>query len=245
MPSAEPAALHAALAAHRGEFRLDVTLDLPAGSVTALIGPNGAGKSTVVAALAGLVPVDAGRVALGDVVLDDPSSGVCVPAGARRVATCFQDTLLFGGLSVLDNVAFGLRATGTPRRAARATALDLLDELGLADRATSRPSQLSGGQAARVGLARALAVDPKLLLLDEPLAAIDHTARTDLRAWLAEVLAERSVTTFLVTHDPDDAVALASAAVVLEAGRVVEHLPMSELARSASSYATRFGGQPA
>lgn len=241
MPSADPASLHATLLVERGSFHLDAVIDLPAGSVTALIGPNGAGKSTVVAALSGLAPLTGGRVLLGDTVLDDPASSTCVPAGERRVATCFQDGLLFGGLSVLDNVAFGLRATGTSRRGARATALALLGQLGLADRATERPSALSGGEAARVGLARALAVEPQLLLLDEPLAAIDAVARTELRSWLTEVLAHRPVTTLLVTHDPADAVALAASAIVLEQGRVVEHLPIDELARSASAYAARFG----
>lgn len=241
MPSAESAALSAHLVASRGAFELDATISLAAGSITALIGPNGAGKSTVVDALSGLVPLDAGRVTLGEEVLDDPAASVHVEPGRRGVATCFQDGLLFAGISVLDNVAFGLRATGIPRRAARASALGLLEQLGLADRATDRPGALSGGQAARVALARALAVQPRLLLLDEPLAAVDAVARAELRTWLAEVLTATLVTTLVVTHDPADAVALCTRAIVLDHGRVVEDLAVQELAGATSTYAARFG----
>ncbi|WP_347878184.1 ABC transporter ATP-binding protein [Frigoribacterium faeni] len=156
--------------------------------------------------------------ALPGQVLDGPS----VPARDRRVGTVFQDHRLFPHLTALENVAFGPRSRGVPARAARGRALDELRRVGLADLADRRPGALSGGQSQRVAVARALAADPRLLLLDEPLAALDAEQRPALRAALADVLRDVPVATLLVTHDPVDAVALADRVVVLEGGVVVQ-----------------------
>ena len=158
--------------------------------------------------------------ALPGQVLDGPS--VSVPARDRRVGTVFQDHRLFPHLTALENVAFGPRSRGVPARAARGRALDELRRVGLADLADRRPGALSGGQSQRVAVARALAADPRLLLLDEPLAALDAEQRPALRAALADVLRDVPVATLLVTHDPVDAVALADRVVVLEGGVVVQ-----------------------
>jgi len=146
---------------------------VPPGRTLALLGPNGAGKSTALRALAGLQPLAAGRVQLGDRVLDDPADRTFVRPEDRSVGVVFQDYLLFAHLSALENVAFGLRARGLPRRVAQDTARTWLRRVGLTERDRSKPRTLSGGQAQRVALARALATEPELLLLDEPLAALD------------------------------------------------------------------------
>ncbi len=174
--------LRARVVASRGDFRLDVELTVEPGEVVALLGPNGAGKSTALAALAGLVPLEAGRVELGGRVLDDPAAGVRLPPPDRRIGVVFSDALLFPHLSVLENVAFGPRALGVARDTARRTAQELLDSLDVGALAARRPRQLSGGQAQKVALARALAVEPELLLLDEPLSALDAGARPRVRA---------------------------------------------------------------
>ncbi|TML15581.1 MAG: amino acid ABC transporter ATP-binding protein, partial [Actinobacteria bacterium] len=156
-----------------GALTLDVDLEAKPREVVAILGPNGAGKTTLLRCLAGLQPIDEGRIALGDEVLDEPAAGILVAAEHRPVGVVFQDYLLFAHLSALDNVAFGLRARRVPRAEARAQAMLWLERLGLADHARDRPATLSGGQQQRVALARALATNPKLLLLDEPLAALD------------------------------------------------------------------------
>ena len=203
---------------------LDLALDLEVdeGSTLALLGPNGSGKTTALRVLAGLLPVEAGRVELDGRTLDDPATGAWVPPEHRPVGVVFQDYLLFPHLDAVDNVAFGLRRSGQARRAARAEAARWLEVVGLTSHARSRPSQLSGGQAQRVALARALATRPRLLLLDEPLAALDAGTRTHLRSELREHLSTFPGVRILVTHDPIDAIALADQVVVLEAGRVVQ-----------------------
>ncbi len=240
MPSADPQPLDLDVTATRERFRLEAAFRVRAGSVSAVIGPNGAGKTTLLDALAGLVPLDAGAIQLGDRVLDDVAAGVHVPAGARRTASAFQHGLLFDGISVLDNVAFGRRARGESVAEARRHARQVLDELGLGERADDRPGALSGGMAARVGLARALAVEPDLLLLDEPLAALDVDGRVELRAWLGELLAARPVTTVLVTHEPADVRVLADQVVVVEGGRVTARCTPDGLASCGSAFAGRF-----
>ena len=216
----------------RGSFRLDVSLQAGTGEVVALLGPNGAGKSTVLACLAGLLPVDAGHVRLGDDVLDDATAGVFVPPQARGVGVVFQDYLLFPHLSAVDNVAFGMRSAGLPRREARRRAGAWLERMDLADLASARPRALSGGQAQRVALARALAPGPRLLLLDEPLAALDAGARALVRAGLRTHLRAFAGCTVLVTHDPLDAMVLADRVVVVEHGRVVQTGPPAQVARA-------------
>jgi molybdate transport system ATP-binding protein len=204
--------LDAHLVVDRGEFRLDVRLRIAAGEVVALLGPNGAGKTTLTA----------GHIRVGDRTLDDPQRPRWTPPEHRRMGVVFQDYLLFPHLSALDNVAFGPRSRGTDRRASRAVAAGWLERVGLAAHAKRKPRQLSGGQAQRVALARALAVDPDLLLLDEPLAALDARTRLDTRAELHRHLAAHPGAALLVTHDPLDALVLADRLVIVEHGRVVQ-----------------------
>jgi molybdate transport system ATP-binding protein len=214
--------IEARLVAQRGGFRLDLPLYIAPGEVVALLGPNGAGKTTALRALAGLLPLSAGRMVLSGQVLDDPGRRVFVPAHQRSVGVVFQDYLLFPHLTAVENVAFGPRARGADRHAAREKARAWLDRVGLAEFADRRPRQLSGGQAQRVALARALAVEPDLLLLDEPLAALDARTRLDTRAELHRHLAEHPGATLIVTHDPVDALVLADRLVIVEGGRVVQ-----------------------
>jgi molybdate transport system ATP-binding protein len=215
----------------RGEFTLDLSLGVGSGEVVVLLGPNGAGKSTVLATLAGLLRPDTGRVVLDDVVLVDTAARVHVPPRQRQVGLVLQDYLLFPHLSAVENIAFGLRARGSPRSAARATAVRWLDRMGLAGLGERRPHELSGGQAQRIALARALAVDPRMLLLDEPLAALDAGTRPAVRADLRRHLGGYGGCTLLVTHDPLEAMVLGDRIVVVEQGRVVQEGTPADLAR--------------
>ncbi|MDJ0850064.1 MAG: ATP-binding cassette domain-containing protein [Myxococcota bacterium] len=215
------AALEARLLATRGDaFRLDVELGCAAGRTVALLGPNGSGKSSVVHALAGLLPLDAGRVRLGGRTLDEPERGVFVPPEERRIGVVFQDYVLFPHLTVAQNVAFGLRCRGEARRSTDAESLAWLRRLGLEEMAGRRPGDLSGGEAQRVALARALITGPELLLLDEPLAALDVSTRTRLRHTLSDHLAEFRGPRLLITHDPTEAFLLADEVYVLEDGAI-------------------------
>jgi molybdate transport system ATP-binding protein len=189
--------------------------------VLAVLGPNGAGKSTLLRVLAGLLPPDGGSVVLdGTTVWDD--EGAHVPAHRRALGMVFQDYLLFPHLSVTENVAFGLRTRGVRKADARTTAGAWLTRVGLDGLGGRRPGQLSGGQAQRAALARALVGDPRVLLLDEPLSALDARTRLTVRAELRRHLAEFAGSTVLVTHDPVDAMALADRVVVVEDGGVVQ-----------------------
>ncbi|HEX6500103.1 MAG TPA: ABC transporter ATP-binding protein [Micromonosporaceae bacterium] len=233
--------LDAHLVVDRHRFRLDVRLTVGSGEVVALLGPNGAGKTTALRALAGLERLSAGEIVLDGSVLD--SAGTFVPAHHRRVGVVFQDYLLFPHLSALDNVAFGPRCQGYRRARARAVAARWLDRVGLADRASARPDELSGGQAQRVALARALAGEPRLLLLDEPLAALDAGTRLRTRVTLRHVLATHTGATLLVTHDPLDAMVLADRIVVIEDGRVVQTgTPLEITKRPRTRYVARLAG---
>jgi molybdate transport system ATP-binding protein len=234
--------LHVDAHVRRGTLELAVTLTLDAGTA-AVVGPNGAGKTTLLRCIAGLTPIDRGRIAIGDRVLDDTAAGVGVPTEHRRVGVVFQDYLLFPHRSALDNVAYGLQAHGVPRRQARARAGAWLDRVGLGDRGGDRPDRLSGGQAQRVALARALALDPDVLLLDEPLAALDVEARGAMRRHLHEHLAAFDGPALLVTHDPVEAATLADRLVVLEAGRVTQSGTVDEITRRPRSpWAARLAG---
>jgi molybdate transport system ATP-binding protein len=229
--------LNARVAVRLGRLDLDVDLRVDDGEVVAVLGPNGAGKTTLLRVLAGLHPLDAGRIELAGEVVDDPAAGVFVPTERRRVGMVFQDYLLFPHLTARDNVAFGLRAGGMAARTARAAAEEWLGRMGMAGAAGARPGALSGGQQQRVALARALAPGPRLLLLDEPLAALDVGARVDVRRELAHHLRSFGGARLLVTHDPVDAHALADRVVVLEDGRVTHDAPLRELAaRPRSGY---------
>jgi molybdate transport system ATP-binding protein len=214
--------LDARLVVQRGEFTLDIALTAAPGEVVALLGPNGAGKSTALRALAGLLALDDGHITVNDRRLDDPAARTFVVPEKRRIGVVFQDYLLFPSMSALENVAFGPRSRGVPRAAARVTATSWLERVGLGDHLRKRPRELSGGQAQRVALARALASEPELLLLDEPLAALDARTRLDTRAQLRGHLAGFAGGTVLVTHDPLDAMMLADRLVIVEDGRVVQ-----------------------
>jgi len=239
--------IRAAVVVERNGFTLDADLEVGPGEVLAVLGPNGAGKTTLLRALAGLLPITRGSIVVSaghdEMIWDDPEASVLVPAPDRGVGLLFQDHRLFPHLSVLDNVAFGVRAQGLRRRAARSAASQWLRRVGLAELADRRPGALSGGQSQRVALARALAASPRLLLLDEPLAALDASTRIEIRAELRQHLAGFDGPTLLVTHDPLEALVLADRIVVLESGRVVqEGAPSAVARRPATEYVARLMG---
>jgi molybdate transport system ATP-binding protein len=223
-------ALRAEIALRLGDLDLQVALDVADGETVAVLGPNGAGKSTLLRALAGLVPLDDGHIAIDGVAVDEPATDTYVVPERRGVGVVFQDYLLFPHLTVLENVAFGLRSRGTSRADARRRAAHWLARVGVSDRGGVRPSALSGGQQQRVALARALVTEPRLLLLDEPLAALDVGTRTELRRDLRSHLATFLGARVLVTHELLDAVALADRLVVLEHGRVAQAGSVTDVA---------------
>jgi molybdate transport system ATP-binding protein len=226
-----------------GGHVLDVRLDVPAGEVVAVLGPNGAGKTTLLRALAGLLPLGAGRVELGGRVLDDTAAGVRLPPEQRSVAVVFSDHLLFPHLSVLENVAFGLRARGVPKAQARGRAHAQLGRVGLEGFGPRRTRSLSGGQAQRVALARALVGEPALLLLDEPLSALDVQARVAVRGELRRHLDAYPGPCLVVTHEPLEAMALADRLVILERGRITQEGTPAEISlRPRSPWAAELVG---
>lgn len=245
------------VAATLSDRDFDVELEVPAGEVLAVLGPNGAGKSSLLDIVAGLTVPDSGAVRLGGRALTDTAAGIAVPPHRRGVALLAQDALLFPHLTVVANVAFGPRSRGMRGRAATALARDWLRAVDADEFANRSPGSLSGGQAQRVALARALAVHPEILLLDEPMAALDVTAAPAMRALLRRVLRDsgdradtggsrspgadsekavgqsialpeaRPTATILVTHDIIDAVTLADRVAVIEDGRVIESGPVT------------------
>lgn len=235
--------LNTQIVVNRGNFTLNLAMSVSSGQTVALLGPNGAGKSTALRALAGLLPIGAGRITLNEQVLDDAESNTWLPPERRPVGVVFQDYLLFPHLSALDNVAFGLRARGTDRRIAHKHAADWLERVGLSQYAGSKPQELSGGQAQRVALARALATEPHMLLLDEPLAALDARTRMHVRTQLRAHLRDYDGATVMVTHDPLDATVLADYILVLEDGRVVQEGTPTEIAqRPRTNYVAELAG---
>ena len=222
---------------------LDVALQVSHGEVVAVLGANGAGKSTLLSLIAGLVRPDTGRITLDGQVLVDADRHVWTPPHRRGVVLLAQQALLFPHLTAAANVAFGPRSKGSSRTEATATAakwLDAVDATGFADR---RPGQLSGGQAQRVAIARALAADPALLLLDEPMAALDVAVAPALRQVLRRVLRQTGRSALLVTHDLLDALTLADRVIVLERGGVVEDGPArTVLTEPRSAFAARIAG---
>jgi molybdate transport system ATP-binding protein len=224
-----------------------VELELSVGDaeVVAVLGANGAGKSTMLAVLAGLLRPDTGRATLDERVLfavgasNRPESWVA--PHARGVALLAQEPLLFPHLTALDNVAFAPRSAGRSRAASRADARRWLAEVDAADLADRRPAQLSGGEAQRVSVARALAAEPRLLLLDEPMAALDVAVAPALRQMLRRVLRGRAA--LVVTHDVLDALLLADRVLVMDGGRVVEAGSTAQvLGRPRSAFAARIAG---
>ncbi|MFL2000682.1 sulfate/molybdate ABC transporter ATP-binding protein [Microbacterium sp. A1-JK] len=218
----------------------DVTVDIAAGETVAVLGPNGAGKSTFLNVTAGLLRPTTGRARLDDRTLFDISPGRTgnrwLAPHERGVSMLAQDALLFPHLTARDNVAFGPRSKRIPREAANRTAMEWLERVDAAELHDRKPAQLSGGQAQRIAVARALASDPALLLLDEPMAALDVSVAPMLRRMLRDVLADR--TAVIVTHDVLDAFTLADRVVVLEAGRIVDTGPTRDvLDRPATPFA--------
>lgn len=204
----------------------------------AVIGPSGAGKTTLLRAATGLVP-HSGHVLLGD---HDVST---IAPHRRGIALLFQDPRLFDSMRVVDNVAYAARVRGVPRLRRHADARALLDEVGLADRASERPAGLSGGERQRVALARALTADPDVLLLDEPLSALDAPRRAEVRAVIDRVRRARNLTTVYVSHDLADAVDGADRLAVLIDGVLVQHdTPTTVLERPASAQVARLTGNP-
>ncbi len=241
--AAEPAALRVDASVERGRFRLTVAFEVAPGEVVGVLGPNGAGKTTLLRALAGLTAVTTGRIRLGETVLDDVESGVFVPPERRPVGLVFQNYRLFPHLSVLDNVGFAARSRGGGRGASRRHAAGWLDRLDLTGLAARRPTEISGGQAQRVALARALASAPELLLLDEPLSALDAQTRLDVRTQLRLHLAGFAGPVLIVTHDPLEAMVLADRLLVIEDGVVVQEGTPAEVARRpATQYVARLVG---
>ena len=235
--------LDAHLVKHLGALQLDVELSLQDGDRIALLGPNGAGKSTVLRCLAGLLELDAGCISHDGRVVDEPATRTFVEPHDRDVGMMFQDYLLFAHLDVADNVAFGLRARGVSKRDSRKAADTLLAGVGLRSMASRSIATLSGGQAQRVALVRALATNPRLLLLDEPLAALDAGTRVEVRRELRAKLRSFDGVSIVVTHDPVDAFALADTVLVLDAGTVVQQGTLGELAaRPANRYVAELVG---
>jgi molybdate transport system ATP-binding protein len=221
----------------------DVALTMGPAETVAIMGPNGAGKSTLLNVIAGLLHADAGKAELDGRVLFDLAAGrgTWTAPHSRGTALLAQEPLLFPHLSVLENVAFGPRSAGASRQLARESALRWLQEVEATELQSRRPAELSGGQAQRVAVARALATDPGLLLLDEPMAALDIHAAPLLRRLLKRVLADRRA--IIITHEVLDALMLADRVVILENGRISEQGPTREvLQRPKSRFAAGLAG---
>jgi sulfate transport system ATP-binding protein len=218
----------------------DVSLQIPAGSLTALLGPSGSGKSTLLRAIAGLEGLDAGTVVIGG------RDVTGVPPQKRGIGFVFQHYAAFKHMTVRDNVAFGLSIRKRPKAEIARKVDDLLEIVGLDGFQHRYPSQLSGGQRQRMALARALAVDPEVLLLDEPFGALDAKVRADLRQWLRRLHDEVHVTTVLVTHDQEEALDVADRIAVLNRGRIEQvGDPVSLYDRPANDFVMSFLGSVA
>jgi sulfate transport system ATP-binding protein len=232
---------------HFGDFTAlqDVSLEVPEGSLTALLGPSGSGKSTLLRIIAGLETPDTGTVGI-----DGNDVSHVVPQ-KRGIGFVFQHYAAFTHMSVRDNVAFGLQIRKRPKAETRERVDELLELVGLTKWADQRPSQLSGGQRQRMALARALAVAPKVLLLDEPFGALDAVVRAELRAWLRRLHDEQGTTTVLVTHDQEEAMEVADRIAVMSAGAIeqvgsprdIYDRPATEFVMGFVGPVSRVGGQ--
>lgn len=236
------ASLECSISAQVGELSLEASFEIAPGECLALVGPNGAGKTSLVRAVAGLLPLDGGRVAYGGRVWEEPAASLRLPPRDRSVGMMFQSLSLFPHMSVRDNVAYPLRSRGMAAAEARSRAARILAELGAAE-VEDKPSQLSGGEAQRVALARALVADPGVLLLDEPLSSIDAAYRPELRRTLAQAIGGSEHVAVLVTHDVLDAFSLADRLCVIEEGRSVQVGTADEIrTRPRSEYAASIAG---
>ncbi|MFH5209729.1 sulfate/molybdate ABC transporter ATP-binding protein [Antrihabitans spumae] len=227
---------------HYGSFAAldDVTLDIPSGSLTALLGPSGSGKSTLLRSIAGLESLDSGVVIIAD------KDVTRVPPQKRDIGFVFQHYAAFKHMTVRDNVAFGLKIRKRPKNEVNKRVDELLKIVGLAGFQHRYPAQLSGGQRQRMALARALAVDPQVLLLDEPFGALDAKVRADLRTWLRRLHEEVHVTTVLVTHDQQEALDVADRIAVLNKGRIEQvGTPEDLYDRPANEFVMSFLGEVA
>ncbi|MCU0270312.1 MAG: ABC transporter ATP-binding protein [Acidimicrobiales bacterium] len=212
-----------------GRFTLHADLEAEAGEILAVVGPNGSGKTTLLHTIAGLRALSAGFARIGTATVDDPTARTWVPAHRRRVGFVFQDLRLFPHLDVVDNVAYGLRRRGVDRTTARRQAEQWLARVGIAELVRARPRTLSGGQAQRVALARALVTEPDVLLLDEPMSALDADSRLAIRGELRRHLDAYDGIALVIAHDLLDVVGLAARVVVLDEGRVVQDTTPAEL----------------
>lgn len=217
-----------------------VDVEAKAGAVVCLLGPSGCGKTTLLRIAAGLEPIQAGRVAIAGHTVADAARGLDLAPERRGVGLMFQDFALFPHLTILENVTFG-EGADTPER--KAWALEQLERFGLAATATSYPNQVSGGQQQRVALLRALAPNPRVLLLDEPFSGLDATLRTQVRDDTFQLLKETGITALMVTHDPEEAMAMADDILVMRDGRVVQSgTPVAIYFRPKDAFVTHLFG---
>jgi sulfate transport system ATP-binding protein len=222
-----------------GEFEAihDVSLEIPSGSLTALLGPSGSGKSTLLRVIAGLEAPDTGNIVIDDV------DATGLPPQKRGIGFVFQHYAAFKHMTVFENVAFGLSVRKRPKAEIEERVNELLGIVGLAGYAKRYPSQLSGGQRQRMALARALAVEPSVLLLDEPFGALDAKVRAELRSWLRRLHDEVHVTTVLVTHDQEEAMEVADLIAVMNEGRIEQvGAPRDLYERPANDFVMEFLG---
>ena len=227
---------------HFGDFQAsrDVSFEVPSGTLAALLGPSGSGKTTILRMIAGLASPDSGEIRIGDQAVND------LPASERGIGFVFQNYALFRYMTVRDNIAFGLEVQGVDAARRRERVDELLELVDLADKAGRYPGQLSGGQRQRVAFARAIAPNPRVLLLDEPFAAIDAKIRKELRAWLRQTIHSLGITSIFVTHDQEEAIEVADSIVLTHAGAVEQVGSPRELyAAPATEFAAGFFGDSA
>ena len=221
-------AIQLKLSLARSEFRLETDLLLPGRGITALFGPSGSGKTTLLRCVAGLERAQRSLVRIAGQVWQDDSQGVFLPTWQRPLGYVFQEASLFDHMDVRSNLEYGQRRTPARKEAAAALAA-AIDLLGIGSLLGRRPQQLSGGERQRVAIARALATQPLLLLLDEPLAALDHARRRDILPWLERLRDELHIPMLYVTHAADEVARLADTLVVLDRGRIVESGPAADV----------------
>jgi putative spermidine/putrescine transport system ATP-binding protein len=215
----------------------NVTLEIGGGELVALLGPSGCGKTTLLRIIAGFIEQTEGRVVVGDKRIDE------LPPNRREVGIVFQNYALFPHMTVADNVAYGLAARGTSKPAQRERVAEMLALVQMAHLADRYPKQLSGGQQQRVALARALAVRPRILLLDEPFAALDKNLRLDMQIEVKRIQRRAGITCILVTHDQEEAMSMADRVAVLSHGRLEQFAPPTEIYdRPATLFVNRFVG---